>query len=191
MWPWTHLAFGYLVVSLLWRLRARRVDGWVALAATVGTQFPDLVDKPLAWAVGVLPAGRSLTHSVFTAVAVSAVVLVVARRRDRLEPGLAFVVAYASHLAGDAIPKLPDGEFGELTFLLWPLLPLPEYAGAEPVLANLTEILTAPSAYLLASPVRLVFLTAVLALWGADGFPGAAGLGRYLLGRRGRKSGDG
>ena len=180
MWPWTHLAFGYLAASLLWRLRARRLDGPAAVAATVGSQFPDLVDKPLAWAVSVLPAGRSLTHSVFTAVVVSAVVYCVAARLDRREPALAFIVGYASHLAGDALPKLPAGDFDSLTFLLWPLLPLPEYEGAEPVVANLAEVVAAPAAYLLASPVRLAFLVAVLAVWSADGFPGVAGVGRYL-----------
>jgi len=150
------------------------------LAAAVGSQFPDLVDKPLAWAVSVLPAGRSLTHSVFTAVAVSAVVYCVAARLDRREPALAFIVGYASHLAGDALPKLPAGDFDSLTFLLWPLLPLPEYEGAEPVVANLAEVVAAPAAYLLASPVRLAFLVAVFAVWSADGFPGVAGVGRYL-----------
>ena len=180
MWPWTHLAVGYLLVSLLWRLRARRVDGAVALAAALGTQFPDLVDKPLAWVFGVLPAGRSLTHSVFTAAAMSAVVLYTAGRGDRDDPALAFVVGYGSHLAGDALPKLPAGDFDSLTFLLWPLLPLPEYDGADPVVANLGEVAAAPVAYLLASPGRLVMLVLVVAVWSADGFPGLAGVRRYL-----------
>ena len=180
MWPWTHLAFGYLLVSLLWRLRANRVTGAVAVAAALGTQFPDLVDKPLAWGLGVLPAGRSLAHSVLTAAAVSAVVLYVAARRDRRAPALAFVVGYGSHLAGDTIPKLPTSDFESLTFLLWPLLPLPEYDGAEPVVANLSEVVAAPTAFLLASPSRLALLALVLAVWWADGFPGAAGVGRYV-----------
>lgn len=180
MWPWTHLAFGYLLVSLLWRLRATRVTGAVAVAAAVGTQFPDLVDKPLAWGLGVLPAGRSLAHSVFTAAAVSAVVLAVAARRDRRDPALAFVVGYGSHLAGDVIPKLPASDFDSLTFLLWPLLPLPEYDGAEPVVANLAEVAAAPTASLLSSPSRLALLALVVAVWWADGFPGVVGIGRYF-----------
>ncbi len=180
MWPWTHLGFGYLLVSLLWRLRARRVDGAVAVAAALGTQFPDLVDKPLAWAFGVLPAGRSLAHSAVTAAVVSAVVLYVAGRRDRVDPALAFVLGYGSHLAGDALPKLPAGEFDSLTFLLWPLLPLPDYDGADPVVANVAEAAAEPVASLLASPGRLALLVLVVVVWGADGFPGVAGLGRYL-----------
>lgn len=31
------------------------------------TQLPDLIDKPLAWSVGILPTGRSLAHSLLTA----------------------------------------------------------------------------------------------------------------------------
>ena len=187
MWPWTHLAVGYLLVSLLWRLRGHRVDGAVAVAAALGTQFPDIVDKPLAWGLHLLPAGRSLAHSVFTAVVVSAVVFYAAARRDCPGPALAFVGGYASHLAGDAVPNLPAGEFDALTFLLWPLLPLPEYDGAEPVVGSLAEILAAPAAYLLASPGRLFFFTVVLAVWSADGFPGAAGLGRYFTRGASRK----
>ena len=187
MWPWTHLAFGYLVVSLLWRLRGHRLNGAVAAAAALGTQFPDLVDKPLAWVLGILPAGRSLGHSVFIATAVSAVVLYVAGRRDRFDPALAFVVGYGSHIAGDVIPELPTGDFDSLTFVVWPLLPSPEYDGAGPVMANLAEIAAAPMAYLLASPDRLVLFLLVVALWGADGFPGVAGVGRYLTRDAGRK----
>ena len=180
MYPWTHLAGGYLVVSLLWRLRGHRVDGAVALAAAVGTQFPDLVDKPLAWGVGVLPAGRSLTHSLFTATAVSVGVLYVAARYDRPSTGRAFVVGYGSHLVGDVIPKLPAGDFDSLTFLLWPLLPLPAYDGAGPVVANLADSSATPVASLLASPARLAFGVVVVAVWAADGFPGMAGISRAL-----------
>ena len=180
MWPWTHLAVGYLVVSIAWRLRGRRVDGAVAGAAVLGTQFPDLVDKPLAWYVGVLPAGRSLTHSAITAAAISAVVVTVAARLDRFEPGLAFAVAYASHLLGDALPKLPDGDYESLTFLLWPLLPLPDYGGAEQPLESLGEILAMPGAYVFASPARLAVLGIVALVWRADGCPGLAEIGRCL-----------
>jgi hypothetical protein len=180
MFPWTHLAAGYLVASLLWRLCGHRLGGAAAVAAVVGTQFPDLVDKPLAWGLAVLPAGRSLAHSVFTAAAVSAVVLYAAARRDRFGPELAFAVGYASHLAGDTLPKLPAGDFDSLTFLLWPLLPLPEYEGAGPVVAALAEVSASPVAHLLASPGRLAALVLLLAVWSADGYPGAGGVIRYL-----------
>jgi hypothetical protein len=146
----------------------------------LGTQFPDLVDKPLAWYLGVLPAGRSLAHSVFTAAVVSAVVLAVASRLDRLEPGLAFTGGYASHIAGDVLPKLPGGDFESLTFVLWPLLPLPEYDGAGPVVENLAMVVASPVGYLLSNPARLAVLVTLALVWSADGFPGVADTGRYL-----------
>ena len=180
MWPWTHLALSYLLVSLSWRLRGNRVDWRVVLALGVGSQFPDLVDKPLAWYFGVIPAGRSLTHSALTATTVSVVVLAVAAQRSRFESGLAFGVAYGGHLLGDALPKLLGGEYESLTFLLWPLLPLPTYEGAEPVMENLGDVVAAPVPYLLASPVRAAILLLVALVWCADGFPGVADAGRYL-----------
>lgn len=180
MWPWMHLAFGYITVSLTWRLCRHRIDGAVAAAVVAGTQFPDLVDKSLAWYLGVLPAGRSLAHSAITATAVSVIVLVVASHWDRLQPGIAFVIANVSHIAGDALPQLLTGDYAELAFLFWPVLPLPEYGEAEPVLESLGEILASPAAYLLASPFRVGLVTGVVVLWGVDGFPGVAGVSRYL-----------
>jgi hypothetical protein len=59
MWPWEHLAVGYLLYSVscvLWGRYPTRI-GVAALA--FGTQFPDLVDKPLGWWLGVLPSGQS------------------------------------------------------------------------------------------------------------------------------------
>lgn len=183
MWPWMHLAFGYIAVSLSWRLGRRRVDGAAAVAVLLGTQFPDLVDKPLAWYLGVLPGGRSLAHSAIIAAAVSVVVLAAAYRWYRLPPAIAFVVAYGSHIAGDALPPLLTGDYGELRFLFWPVLPLSEYSGATPVLESLGEILASPAAYLLGSPLRAAIVAGVVVLWGVDGFPGVAGAGQYLSGR--------
>lgn len=183
MWPWTHLAFGYLLVSMGWRLRGQRISGLVAAAVALGTQLPDLIDKPLAWYFGVLPAGRSLAHSAFTAAAVSLVVLAVATHSGHRDAGVAFTVGYVSHLLGDALPKLPGGDYESVAFLLWPVLPLPEYGGADPVLENLGAVAAAPMAYLLASPARVAVVAAVVLVWSADGFPGLAGIGRYLTSR--------
>ena len=63
MWPWDHLAFGYVWYTLASRgWDGRPPSNAAAIALAVGTQFPDLVDKPLAWWLDVLPAGRSLGH---------------------------------------------------------------------------------------------------------------------------------
>ena len=49
MWPWEHLAFGYVLYSLGVRtLRGRTPRGPPVLVLAVATQVPDLLDKPLA-----------------------------------------------------------------------------------------------------------------------------------------------
>jgi len=136
MWPWGHAALGYLAYRLLpdgSEIHASRLE----LAALLfGTQAPDLVDKPLAWTVTILPSGRSFAHSIFTLVAFAAFAWVVARRVDR--PQLAAIASfgYASHLVGDALAPLLRGEFQFLAFLVWPLLPLPEYGTDKSFLAH-------------------------------------------------------
>ena len=105
MWPWGHLA--------------------------VGTQFPDLVDKPLAYWFSVLPNGRSLTHSYLVAVPLSAIVVSVTRRYGYGAFGTAFAVGYLTHPIADGVGALVDGWFGGLAFLVWPILPPPEYMAED------------------------------------------------------------
>ena len=64
MWPWGHVALGYLFYSLYvhWR-HDRPPSAPAAIAVGVGTLLPDVIDKPLAWWAAVLPNGRSLAHS--------------------------------------------------------------------------------------------------------------------------------
>lgn len=127
MWPWGHLAFGYVGYLLVRPAAIRKADRVAVLAALFGSQFPDLVDKPLAWGFAALPSGRSLAHSVFALVVVSAVVWAVAVEYDRREAAVAFPVGYVTHLVGDAVVPVYEGSYGELSYLLWPLLPAPDY----------------------------------------------------------------
>ncbi|PSQ17916.1 hypothetical protein BRC99_00275 [Halobacteriales archaeon QS_7_69_60] len=70
MLPWGHLAVGYLAYSLAVRGRTGGPPAGLATAAlAVGTQFPDLIDKPLVAWVSLLPSGRSLGHSLLFAAA--------------------------------------------------------------------------------------------------------------------------
>ena len=58
MWPWGHLGVAYLLYSLYSRGRFRRPPRpEPTLAVVFGSQFADLVDKPLAWGLG--PPRRS------------------------------------------------------------------------------------------------------------------------------------
>ena len=123
MFPWTHAAFGYLLLLSVAVLLRRRLSRAELIAVIVATQLPDLVDKPLAWWFGVLPSGRSLAHSLLVAVPLSLVVLAVAWYLTHPEVGFAFGVGYASHLVGDSYLALYYWRPEELTYLLWPLLP--------------------------------------------------------------------
>lgn len=177
MWPWEHLAFGYLVYTL-----GRRAVGAgsptpkAALVLAFATQLPDLVDKPLAWGFELLPNGLSLAHSALVAVPVSAVAVLVTWRRDSRWLGFAFAVGYLSHLAGDVLYPLALG--GDLTvgFLLWPLVERPpETAGfftrIDSLWSLFTRFLATPRGrlYLAGEVAALGF---VVVLWIRDGAPG-------------------
>jgi hypothetical protein len=169
MWPWAHAALGYLCYTLYLQARFdQRPVGLPVVALGVGTQLPDLIDKTLAWYVGVLPYGRSLAHSVLTGglLIIAGVVLLRLRGADR--SATAFAIGYASHFFGDAFRSLVEQSWGDLAFLVWPLLPIPDQGSElEGVIAHLRNIE--------GSPLFLfgIVLTAVgLALWYRHGLPG-------------------
>jgi hypothetical protein len=122
MLPWEHAAVGYLAYSLFSHLRYRRAPGGVeTIAVIVGAQFPDLIDKPLAWQFGVFDSGYALGHSVFLALPAAAVAAALARTRDRFVAAGAFAVGYLLHLPGDVVPGyLQSGEL-HLEIVLWPV----------------------------------------------------------------------
>ncbi|WP_276301496.1 metal-dependent hydrolase [Halorussus lipolyticus] len=124
MWPWEHLAVGYLCYSLVVRVLGRRAPRtWPVVALALGTQFPDLVDKPLAWMVGVLPSGHSLAHSLLVALPVSALAVTAGMALGRRRVGAAFAFGYLSHLPGDAFYPLLVGGEANYGFLFWPIVP--------------------------------------------------------------------
>jgi hypothetical protein len=188
MWPWEHLAVGYLAYSAFSRLvwgeppstRGALVVGFAAVA-------PDLVDKPLAWSLGVLPSGKSLAHSLFTLVPLAGLAALLGARSGSQRGTVAFVVGYASHLAGDVVyPLVVSGDL-RVGFLFWPLVPA--RGGTESVLPHVRELLDSFLAFLgtpqgavyLAAEVGL--LAAAVAVWVADGAPILSALRRRLLPR--------
>jgi hypothetical protein len=195
MFPWGHIAVGYLCYSLLSHLRGRTPGGAATIALVVGTQFPDLVDKPLSWSFDLLPAGV-LAHTVFAAIPVSLLVLIAARRFSRTELGVAFVVGYLSHLPADALPSVVSGD-PSYWFLFWPVLARPAEvdvsnpivgpgAGAGLVtnavyyLRDYVNDLLASSQGLLYVGAYLLVLGAIFGLWLYDGHPGTGVVGRVV-----------
>jgi hypothetical protein len=197
MWPWGHLAVGYLLYAVSMRFRRRAAEDSTVLLLVVGTQFPDVVDKPLTW-LGALPGGRSLAHSLLVAIPLSVALLAVARRVGRAESAGGFVLGYGSHLLADSYHSLVAGRLSDLTFLLWPVLPLPEYERNSP-LDHFDALVQAAErvdpAVVLREPMgaftgQVALFAVAGALWVRSGAPGVAVAWRLLervLGRgRGR-----
>ncbi len=169
MWPLGHAAVAYLCYRGWQRLRATEPPGHLVVVALLfGSQFPDLVDKPLAWYLGVLPTGRTLAHSLLVLVPLSLLVYAVARRLGaEYEPyAVAFTVGALSHALVDAMPVLWGGN--DANHLLWPLIPVESYEdGAPTILELFMSSLSDP--YFVS---EFVLAALALVLWRADGYPG-------------------
>ncbi|WP_318568769.1 metal-dependent hydrolase [Salinigranum marinum] len=163
MLPWAHAAFGYLLFT---GKSGVRPAGVPVLALAFGTQFPDLVDKPLAWTFGVLPSGRSLGHSVFALVVICGLLYVVVSESRRREL-LAFAIGYASHLLGDGIAPAAEGEFAQFGFLFWPLTSAPL---SDEGMAFIDFFTTLEFSGWFVFGVGLTLLG--LFVWARDGYPG-------------------
>jgi len=167
MWPLGHAAIAYLCYSVLVRARkAGPPDGLAVFVLLFGSQFPDLVDKPLSWYLGVLPTGRTLAHSLLVVGPLVVVIYLFAIRYSRPEYGIAFGVGAISHVLVDALPALWGGT--DPGFLLWPLIPVEPYGnGAPTVTALFVESLGDP--YFLS---EFVFAAIALIVWRWEGYPG-------------------
>jgi hypothetical protein len=179
MWPWEHLALAYLLYALYTRGRLGRPPGdRDTLALAVGTQFPDLVDKPLGWGLGLLRDGV-FAHSLFVAVPVSLLVAGLAAHRGWAAVGWAFGFGYLSHLPADALYGVVFGQPPNVGFLLWPLVGQ-RTAARTGLLENLTYYLSRYQSFLLSGDgllylgVEIALLAAATAVWVADGTPGRA-----------------
>jgi len=183
VWPWEHLAVGYLGAALLVRLRyGRSLTHREAIAVALATQYPDLLDKPLGWVFGIFPSGLSIGHSLVVGLPLVAVVVVLTRRRGRPALGEAVSVAYLLHPPADALyGVLLGGEF-LWSFMLWPLLPQPP---ATAPVDTVAYVLGLVERFLVAlgTPAgvgyvvfEITLLAVALALWTRDGRPGLPAL---------------
>jgi membrane-bound metal-dependent hydrolase YbcI (DUF457 family) len=168
--PWGHFAVGYLLYSLGHReSRGVPPEGPAAIALAVGTQGPDLIDKPLAWTFGVLPSGRSLGHSLVFFVLLGLVVWWLGRRYGRRTEAGAFLLGYLLHVIVDVLPALIAGQWIRASSLLWPLVPAYEYPGELD--RSILEFLLSLEVTALPLP-GLVLSVIALGLWMYDGRPG-------------------
>lgn len=168
MLPWGHAAVGYLLYAAHVRYHnGDHPSGWPVLALAVGTQFADLVDKPLGWYLGVVPSGRSLGHSIITAVVVLAVVYWLAVQYDRRDLGVAFAIGHVSHLAADALYPALRGDWSDLGFLLWPVVGQPDADADRAVVEVLLNSTFSTTGYF-----ELGLFVVATALWIRHGMPG-------------------
>lgn len=177
MFPLGHLAVGYLSYSVATHLTTGRGPADApTLAVLFGTQFPDLVDKPLSWWFDVLPGDRTLGHSVYVALLVLIIVGVVASRYDRGTLAMAFGFGYVSHLVMDAfysIDLFATGSASSLRFLAWPLTSPVVYVVDWELLPYL-EATTLSSTF----GWELLFSLVVFVTWIRDGAPGVRAIMR-------------
>ena len=170
MLPWGHLAVGYICYSLSVRLRHHLPpEGPAVLALAIGTQFPDLIDKPLAWTFGILPSGRSVGHSLLFALVLGVGLWILARRYDRRTEGIAFLVGDLLHIFVDFLPAARSGQWDRLGALLWPVAPAYQYTGEMD--RSIIEFFLALDLTGL-SMIGLVLTVIALGLWRFDGTPG-------------------
>src|SRR6056297_2800719 len=99
MRPIEHFIVALFFIGLYLLVRTRRLPSLELGGVTfVGSQFPDLIDKPLALQLQLLPTGRVFMHSLPFAIPVWFLVLAYAWKTNRLRGGIVFVIAHASHL---------------------------------------------------------------------------------------------
>lgn len=145
MRPVEHFAVAALPLVIYSLVRYRRLPtGRAILVVLIATQLPDLIDKPLAWTVGVLSSGRMFAHSLAIVLPILTIGIYVATRRGLGRPALLFSVSYLSHIAGDFYSIIWLGsEYYFFPNLFWPLLaanpdPNPSFAAhAPPSLASI------------------------------------------------------
>ncbi|MBX0324315.1 metal-dependent hydrolase [Halomicroarcula sp. F13] len=178
MWPWEHVAVGYLLYSGYVHLRYGESPGTLpALAVGFGALFPDLVDKPLAWTFELFPSGVSVAHSVFTATALSLAVVVLLGKLGHRAVGTGFSVAYLAHIPADAMYQVVVGNPLRLEAYLWPLVTI-QSSGQGGFLDNALYYFVR-FLFFLGTPRGLLFLSLEVALlgttllvWWADDCPG-------------------
>lgn len=180
MWPWGHLAVGYLLYSLSFRLRTgTKPEALPVVLLTIGTQLPDLIDKPLAYWFDVLPEGRALAHSFLFIVPLCILFMLYMRNIGRTEAGFALSIGISSHPIADGLHSLVRGEWGQLTYMVWPALPAPDYE-ASSFAYHLQQLITSIrelSFGTITTPAEGLFLIELwlslflLLLWIVDGMP--------------------
>ncbi|WP_434530811.1 metal-dependent hydrolase [Haloarcula sp. NS06] len=126
MLPHAHLAFAYIAFSSYAHSAFRRAPGQrEALAILVGSQFSDIIDKPLIFLGEPFVSGRTVAHSVL--VVFPAIFILTLICRQYIQDGkiaFAFGLSWILQPFVDASIFIIHGtvarDFIEISFLVWP-----------------------------------------------------------------------
>ena len=147
MFPIEHFIVAAGPVIVYGFVRDRRLPPLQTLDIVfVGSQLPDLIDKPLAHQFHLLPTGRVFVHSLPIAIPICCLVGWYARKTDRPRVGGAFAFAYLSHLVADNWRVLSPPDPTLSADLLWPFRPatprpaVPSWAGTDSINIHLWTI---------------------------------------------------
>lgn len=165
MHPSEHFIVAVLPTAAYVIARDKRLPTLEFLAVVfVGSQLPDLVDKPLAHQFALIPSGRVFLHSIPIAFPLALLVVYYAHRTDRLRLGGAYAFAHGSHLVADTHHALFDPNRSFPPDLLWPITQpvprptVPGWAGPEGINVLLWTIFSvavlAVLAYVLVEDLR-------------------------------------
>ncbi|MDQ2054438.1 metal-dependent hydrolase [Halobellus sp. H-GB7] len=181
MWPWEHAAVGYLVYSIVVHvLRGRSPTGREAIVVALASQFPDVVDKPLSWELGIVSTGYGAAHSVLFAVPLSIGAVYVAHVYDRGHLGAAFAIGYLCHLPGDLLLGYLNQGRIPIENVLWPVR-IADPVGETPEGGFITTFQEYLSGYVgeilagtpeTATLIGFITLTGCFVVWLLDGAPG-------------------
>lgn len=124
MYPAEHFLFALTPLTVYTLARWRRLpSGPMVLLLLVATQLPDVIDKPLAWTLAILPSGRMLAHSVVVSLPILSVLVLLAARRGYGQGAVVFSAGYLSHIVSDFYPILRYGtDYYFFPNLFWPLM---------------------------------------------------------------------
>ncbi len=165
MLPHEHFLVAFLPVCAYVLMRDRRLPSrWLVFVVFVGSQFPDLIDKPLAHQLGLIPSGRVFMHSLPFAIPIVALAVVYGWYTDRVRGGAVFAFAYLSHIVADNYRELFDPSTPIPPDLLWPFRPpaprstVPGWVGPDQIWLHVwtvfSVVVLAVALYLLARDLR-------------------------------------
>jgi len=191
MYPHAHLALGYLIVSAYTNGVFRRSPGLREVSAIlIGSQFSDLIDKPLILLRGPFVSGRTVAHSMLVILPAVLCLLFVSRKDRRVRRAVvAFSLSWVIQPFADASLFVLQGtvtrDLLEISLLVWPVsLPADSIISVVSNIAYVESIIekkpawtarTLPKGENLRYWIRIseLLLTAVAGLmWYHDGVPG-------------------